>query len=122
MAKVRGPLHSDSASGKVAKAIVFSTWKGRPYVRQLVIPKNPMSDQQVDVRAVITDASVAWKTGATVGGTQINTAYKTAYNEAALPMLISGFDLFIKQCMALNYVGSPKAYDGTLAIPTGPNA
>ena len=50
MAKVTGPLHSDTASGTVASATVFSRWKGRPYVRQLVTPHNPKSDNQAEAR------------------------------------------------------------------------
>jgi len=50
MAKVTGPLHSDTASGTVAGATVFSRWKGRPYVRQLVTPHNPKSDDQAEAR------------------------------------------------------------------------
>jgi hypothetical protein len=47
-AKVNGPMFSLSASGKFADALVFTSWKGRPVVRQLVTPANPQSvDQQV---------------------------------------------------------------------------
>lgn len=53
MSKVTGPLHSDVASGKVAKSIVFSTWKGQPYVRGLVTPKNAMTDNQGDFRLIL---------------------------------------------------------------------
>lgn len=48
MAKVTGPMFSLDARGKFADALVFSSWKGRPVVRQLVVPANPQSvDQQV---------------------------------------------------------------------------
>ena len=53
MSKVTGPLHSDVASGKVAKCLVFSTWKGQPYVRGLVTPKNAMSEDQGDFRLIL---------------------------------------------------------------------
>ena len=46
MAKVTGPLMSVSASGSFAGAMVFAGWKGRSYVRQLVIPMNPASAGQ----------------------------------------------------------------------------
>jgi len=51
MAKVTGPLMSLSASGTVANTIVFSTWKGRPYVREHVVPHNPKTAGQIGVRA-----------------------------------------------------------------------
>lgn len=50
MAKVSGPLMSLDARGKFAGALVFSGWKGRPTVRQLVTPSNPMSADQVTAR------------------------------------------------------------------------
>jgi hypothetical protein len=50
MAKTNGPLFSMDASGKFAGALVFTKWKGRPVVRQLVTPANPMSTGQVTSR------------------------------------------------------------------------
>lgn len=50
-AKVSTPLMSLDASGSVAKAITFSKWKGRNYVRQLVIPANPRTSGQQTTRA-----------------------------------------------------------------------
>lgn len=43
---------SMEASGKVGNAIVFSIWKGGPYVRKWLIPKNAMSDAQAIIRVV----------------------------------------------------------------------
>jgi len=53
MAKVKGPLMSLEASGSVANTITFSTWKGRPYVRQLVTPSNPSTAGQIAIRKVL---------------------------------------------------------------------
>lgn len=50
MAKVSGPLMSMDASGKFANTLVFSKWKGRPTVRQLVTPANPQSANQQTAR------------------------------------------------------------------------
>ena len=52
MAAVKGPLMSIDASGSIAKTITFSKWKGRNYVRKLVIPANPKSGLQVGMRSV----------------------------------------------------------------------
>jgi hypothetical protein len=41
---------SMDASGKFAGTLVFSKWKGRPTVRQLVRPSNPRSQLQQDAR------------------------------------------------------------------------
>lgn len=53
MATVQGPLFSMGASGQVGGAIVFSRWKGRPVVRELVVPSNPSTASQVSVRALM---------------------------------------------------------------------
>ena len=122
MAKVTGPLFSLDARGTIGKAITFAYWKGVNYVRSRVVPNNPNTDAQQAIRALITDATVAWKNGATVGTTQINSAYKLAYDEASAGQRYSGFNLFIKQTVALNWVGVPKDYNGTLEIPESPTA
>jgi len=43
MARTTAPLFSLDASGTIAKAITFSKWRGRQYVRRHAIPKNPQS-------------------------------------------------------------------------------
>lgn len=53
MAKVSGPLMSVSASGKFGGVLVASIWKGRAYMRQLVIPANPDTAGQQAVRSIL---------------------------------------------------------------------
>lgn len=60
MAVVSGPLMSLGASGQVGGAIVFSSWKGRPVVRQLVTPANPKSAKQVSNRSMMRFLSQQW--------------------------------------------------------------
>lgn len=60
MVKVAGPAMSLSASGSLAGTLVFSTWKGRPYVRNLVRPSNPKSGGQVGVRSMFKFLSQSW--------------------------------------------------------------
>jgi hypothetical protein len=60
MALTQGPLLSLSASGKFAGALVYSTWKGRPVVRQLVTPSNPKSVSQVATRAMFAFLAQNW--------------------------------------------------------------
>lgn len=48
MAKVKGPLFSIEARGKIADAMVHFPWKGRNVVRKWIAPANPRDhDQQV---------------------------------------------------------------------------
>lgn len=53
MATTKAPLFGFDASGGLAGSIVFSKWKGRTYVRQLVTPSNPRSGLQVGMRSVL---------------------------------------------------------------------
>jgi hypothetical protein len=53
MAKVTGPLYSMSASGKIGNAMVHFAWKGINVVREWLIPSNPQSAAQGNIRTVI---------------------------------------------------------------------
>lgn len=122
MAKVTGPLLSLDASGTIAKTITFSKWKGINYTRQRVIPTYRNTVEQMAVRDIVHDASIAWKNSATVGSVPINNAYKLAYNNLASGQALSGFNLFIKDCMTMNLIDTAgvKSYDGSLVVPTTP--
>lgn len=121
MAKVTGPLMSLDASGTVAGTITFSRWKGINYVRQRVIPTYSNTFKQAAIRNLITDASQAWKAGATVGTVVLNATYKAAFDAAAAGMAMSGFDLFVKNSVAINYDGTTSPYyDGTFVAPVDP--
>jgi hypothetical protein len=61
MAVVSAPLLSFTASGQIAKTQVYSRWKGRPYVRRLVIPSNPRSTEQTKTRNTFAFLSDVWK-------------------------------------------------------------
>lgn len=117
MAKVTSPLMSLDASGTIGNALTFAKWKGRNYVRQYVIPAYSNTTEQANIRDIVRKASLAWKAESTVGGTAVNTVYKTAYNNAATAYSISGFNLFIKECVQKN---GGVAFDGSLAVPTVP--
>jgi len=56
VAKLKGPLFSLSASGKLADALVYLGWKGLNNVRQYVIPANPRTDPQKLQRSYLTTA------------------------------------------------------------------
>jgi hypothetical protein len=63
MAKITAPLLSFGASGSIAKTLVASKWKGRPYMRQHVIPANPQSTAQSLTRNAFSFAAATWKIG-----------------------------------------------------------
>ena len=53
MAKVRGPLHSEEASGSLAKTVTYARNRGLNVVRQTVTPGNPRTVPQLDSRVVL---------------------------------------------------------------------
>jgi len=116
MAKVTGPLFSMSASGTIAKAITFSGWKGRPYVRQRVTPKNPKSNSQVGVRSMFKFLAQEWD--------GLTAPDKATWETRAAQTIISTFNAF----MAFNQsrwrdFNTPSTADpplGTGTPPTGP--
>jgi hypothetical protein len=60
MVKVLGPMFSFEASGTIGSIATFSKWKGRPYVRQRVVPANPKTALQVATRAMLRFLTQAW--------------------------------------------------------------
>ena len=92
MAKVTGPLFSLSASGQIAKTLVFMKWKGIDDVRKYVIPANPNTAAQQTQRAFITAALSMWHV------TDWIAADLTAWNLYAttLGKVMSGFNAFVK--------------------------
>jgi len=61
MARLTAPLLSLAASGTIAKSITFSSWKGIAYARTRVIPYNPKSVAQQEVRGVFSTLNEMWK-------------------------------------------------------------
>lgn len=90
MARTVGPLMSLDASGSVAGTLTFSKWKGRGYVRQLVIPANPKTVLQVSTRAIMKFLSQAW-------GTDVDPTEQASYNTGAAADSISPFNEYIRQ-------------------------
>ena len=87
MAKVSGPLMSMDASGKFGGALVFSKWKGRNVVRQLVIPGNPNSAGQEAARnrTRVTGALQSW-----VNSTTMTAAGQTLTDKARIKAVTPG--------------------------------
>lgn len=116
MVRVNAPALSLDASGSLAGTIVFSKWKGRNYVRQLVIPTNPQSGGQVGVRAMFKFLAQAW---AGLGSTP-----QASWDDRADDMIVSPFNAFVSynQLRWRNFTTptdtDPATETGT--APTGP--
>lgn len=87
MVRLTGPAFSLTASGSLAKTLTFATWKGRPYLRQLVIPTNPKSAAQMGVRAMMSFLAKQWD-GLTAGE-------KTSWEANAEEKQISAFNEYV---------------------------
>ena len=87
MVKVNGPMLSLSASGTIANTATFGTWKGRPYVRQRVVPTNPREPLQVAVRSMFRFLSQNW---AAIGATP-----KASWDDRAEMRSISPFNAYM---------------------------
>lgn len=60
MAKINGPFLALGASGTIASTLTASRWKGRPYIRQRVIPSNPQTTAQTLTRDIFRNLSSVW--------------------------------------------------------------
>jgi hypothetical protein len=87
MVKVNAPALSLDASGKLGGALVFSKWKGRNYVRQLVTPANPQSGGQVGVRSMFRFLTQNWA-GLTAGN-------QATWEDRADNMIVSPFNAYL---------------------------
>lgn len=90
MATWKSPIFSDIRN-KLGDNVVFSMWKGRPYMRSYVKPSNPNSLAQQANRLQMAEIVALYQ--ANVKGTAINAA---AWDAEALPSLVSGYNLFTK--------------------------
>lgn len=89
MAKITAPLLSIGASGSIAKTLVASKWKGRPYFRQHVIPANPNSTEQQVTRSLFAFLQAVWKLAPT--------DFTDPWNSAAQGQVLTGRNLLTSQ-------------------------
>lgn len=61
MARLTGPLFALAASGTIAETLTYARWKGIQYVRTRVIPLNPQSLGQQEVRGVFATLTQMYK-------------------------------------------------------------
>lgn len=88
MVKLAGPMFSLAASGTLAKTITFATWKGRPYVRERVIPSNPKSGAQTGRRAMFAFLAQEWAA--------LTVAEKATWQTIADEIVASPFNAYVR--------------------------
>lgn len=110
MPKVNAPLLSFGASGQIAKAQVYSTWKGIPYVRRYAVPANPRTTKQVNNRAIWQLISNAWLFAPA--------AIQNAFNAFAVGKALTGRNKFQSENQKLLAVQpTPSELDGFVMSP-----
>jgi hypothetical protein len=115
MVKVSAPAMSLDASGTIGKAMVFSKWKGRNYVRGHVIPSNPDSAAQKSVRAMMRFLSQAWA-GLTAGE-------KATWQARADSTTISTFNAYCSYNLDRHrHYKSPSQSDPAAEVAASPSA
>lgn len=87
MVKVSGPALSMEASGSLGGVMVYSKWKGRAYVRSLVIPSNPRSGGQVGMRSMFSFLAKAWAT--------LTAGNQATWEDRADQLVVSEFNAFM---------------------------
>lgn len=84
-------MMSLAASGSLGKAITFSSWKGRPYARELVIPSNPKSGAQVGRRSMFKFLAQNWAA--------LSAADKATWQTLADEIVASPFNAYLRYNM-----------------------
>ena len=62
MVKLVGPGLAQEASGSLSETLIFSSCKGRAYLKKHAKPKQPRSDSQISMRAQLSFLSKSWHT------------------------------------------------------------
>lgn len=91
MAKWKSPIFSDIRN-KLGESVIFSMWKGRPYMRQYTVPANPQTNSQTARRLMWSVLVANWSY---LIGVDADT--EEFWNVYSLPELISGFNKYISQ-------------------------
>lgn len=112
MAKTTAPLLSFGGSGQIAKTMVYSTWKGVPYVRRHVVPANPQTTAQQATRTLFAQLREMWKIAPSL--------VTDAWNAFAQGRPFTGMNKYVGENIRVlrleadfaNFIGSPGAKGG----------
>lgn len=109
MAKWKSVLFSDIRN-KLGESVVFSMWKGRPYMRSYVVPANPNSLKQQANRDHMAKIVAMFQNN--IKGDADN---KAAWDLEALPRSISGYNIFVDYGRQITW-GTVNLAAGSLSV------
>ena len=107
--KWKSPIFSDIRNA-IGENVVFSQWKGRPYMRAYVKPANPKTAKQMAVRYLMTELVKRYQS------LSADADVKAVWNVEALPYVISGFNIFVKWGMKSQISVSPTSGTAPLDV------
>lgn len=126
MAKVTGPFMSFGGRGQIGKAMVAAKWRGVQYVREYVVPSNPRTTAQQNVRTLFAYLREMWKLAPS--------ETITAWNAFAQGRPFTGMNKFVGENVRVlngetdmnNFIGAPGSGGGlppvSIAAVTGGGA
>jgi hypothetical protein len=113
MAKTTGPLYSLSASGKLANAMVYFTWKGIGVCREWLRPANPQTAAQGNRRTMLGG------TGRACGEIVVSSAFHQQLIDLALIPGGQTKQSFMVDYIMSHYLTNPTAFGTYLTEFTG---
>lgn len=126
MSKTIAPLISFGAGGQLGNTVVYSSWKGIPYVRRYVIPANPRTTRQVVVRNLFKALQQMWLLMPALGKAPFvanATGQKYTPNNKFTSLQVTGLDTSTPPTDMDFFQGSPGAKGGlppaSLAVAAG---
>lgn len=98
MARLTGPLHSETASGTVGGALTFSMRASGPQARRQRKQKYTPTAAQIAVREIYGAAVEGWRS--------LDSPTKETYNDRAESLFMSGYNLFVQEFLYSYYGGA----------------
>jgi len=92
MVKLKGPGLAQQASGSLGSELIFSTWKGRAYLKKKTAPKQPQTGRQVAMRTMMRFLASEWNA--------ISSAHKATWLDLADKTKISPFNAYQAENLA----------------------
>lgn len=104
MAKLKAPLFSLGASGKLGDALVYFPWKGLNLVRSHVVPANPKTDPQETQRGYVTAVVAAIHTAQGRVNQPLRAGDVTAYAAlgGTIKAAMTWFNMVVRQWLKQN--------------------
>lgn len=115
MAKIKSPLHSLAATGALARTIIYQTGPHGATAKHWKAPGYRRSPAQDAVRLSYRAAITAWHA--------LTSGERLAYNASAIPLSITGYNLWLREQLAAApalggtiWDGGATAWDGGSTI------